>query len=61
MRLYGPMNTEGLRYRHHKNVAVVTDSAEKAIEYVSTIHPEYRLESCADTGEVHHVLDFKEC
>ena len=56
IRIYGPMDTEGIRYRRHQSLGILAMSAEDAIKKTSSLFPTWRLESCADTGGVDYVL-----
>lgn len=56
VRIYGPMVGEGIRYKRHQTLGVVTNSAQKAITYVAEKYPNWRLDSCSDTGEVHFIV-----
>jgi hypothetical protein len=57
IRLYGPMTEQGARYRRHQSIGVVSNNAETALREVEKHYPEWRLESCADTGEVHYIVN----
>lgn len=53
VRMYGPR--PGIGY--HKTIGVVALSIDRAIEAAQKLHPDSRVESVNDTGEVHIVVD----
>ena len=60
VRLYGPFVAGRKGSGYHTTVGIVALSVHRAIEEAQRLHPDYRIESVNDTGEVTSVVDAPE-
>lgn len=60
VRLYGGKSPKGTGIGYHISVGIVALSVDRAIEEAQRLHPEFRVESVNDTGEITSVVDAPE-
>jgi hypothetical protein len=60
VRLYGPYVKGRSGSGYHSTIGIVALSVDRAIAEAQRLHPEYRIESVNDTGEVTSVVDSPE-
>lgn len=59
VRLFRPSN-KGCAGGYHVTIGIVALSVDRAIEEAQRLHPDYRIDSVNDTGEVTSVVDAPE-
>ena len=60
VRLWSPRSPKGCGGGYHVTIGIVALSVDRAIEEAQRLHPDYRIDSVNDTGEVTSVVDAPE-